>query len=435
MKNLVTYIIFGSILTACSGENNGTNSNEGESIEDEFTIITPPLSGDFQNDTVFTIDPTKATTVTAANGSSIEIPANILVDEDGKPVKKKVDISFTQYHSAADIIASGIPMQYDSAGVTNNFESAGMFTLKATSKKKKVFIKDGETVKVNLASDKADKMNFYQLDDQTGDWTYEMAPQSPIKNPRFDPSIVPLKPQERNKNAFVLDLNFDVSDYSELTAFSGIVWEYVGDHDSLDPRKNPIVGNVKWTDFSLEPTYENAFEYYLKMERGTSAYFTTKVKAALQGADLEKAMAEFEAKKAENADKMDMLQKPFIRSVQISGFNTYNYDYIHSMKEPNPVLADFKFDKHNTSKDRSLVFVYYQEQNVVVNYPPENWNLFAIDRAANCKILAVLPGNQLAVYNGKNSACYEKESYTFDMKVLDNVLNEKSDLENIIAGL
>ncbi|OIQ32613.1 MAG: hypothetical protein BM555_04830 [Crocinitomix sp. MedPE-SWsnd] len=432
MRTVIPTLILSGLLFSCGGDN---PADDGELTSEEVnSIINSPLEGDFQNDAEFKFDPTKPATFETPNGSSIEIPANAIVDENGDPVKKKVDLTFTQYHSAADLMASGIPMEYDSAGTSNHFESAGMFSLDARVKKKKVFLKEGESIKVNLASDKNDQMNFYELDEKTGDWTYDPAPVTPIANPSFDRSKYPIKPVKRNKNAFVLDLDFDLSDFDELEAFSGIVWEYSGDHDSLDPRKNPVVSSTEWTDFDLEPTYDEAFEYWLVMNRNRKLTYKTKVKAALQGEDFENAMAQYKDKKIEIAAKRDSLKKPFIRSVEIGGFGTFNCDYIHSMMDPEEMIADFDFGSEDL-KARSAVFVMYPETEVVVNYYQPPYTMFALDKAQPYEILAILPGNKVAAYKGDATKSYGKSEFTFKMDIVAEGVQTKADFERTIAGL
>ena len=56
-------------------------------------------------------------------------PANCLLTFEGDLVKENVNVTFKQYHSILDIIASGIPMDYDTLGQSYSFESAGMFIL------------------------------------------------------------------------------------------------------------------------------------------------------------------------------------------------------------------------------------------------------------------------------------------------------------------
>ncbi|MFT4600620.1 MAG: hypothetical protein ACI857_000796 [Arenicella sp.] len=432
MKVIIPTIIFSSLLISCGGDNPAA---DGELTADEITsIINSPLDGDFQNDTTFKFDPTKDAFFETPNGSSIEIPANSIVDADGEPVKKKVDLSFTQYHSAADLLASGIPMEYDSAGTKNHFESAGMFTLDARVKKKKVFLKEGESIKVNLASDKVDKMNLYTLDEQNGDWTYDPQMIDAVPNLSFDRRKYPIKPQKARKNAFVLDLDFDLSDFEELQAFSGIVWEYSGDNDSLDPRKNPIVSRTRWTDFDLEPTYDEAYEYWLTMNTGKEQTFKTKVKAALQGEDFENAIAQYQERKIDLATEMDNLQKPYVRSFSIDGFGTVNCDAYARMKDPEMIVADFDFGE-NGLKERAAIFVLYPENQVVVNYYQKPWYGFALDKALDYQIMAILPGNKISVFKGDATEAYGKNEYTFEMEIVAEEIKTKQDFERVVATL
>lgn len=420
-------------LFACNGDN-PTNSNETAT---QTSVIQPPLEGDFVNEAVFTIDPTVENNLETNNGSHFTIPANALVDADGNMVADEVEVTFKQYHSIADIISSGIPMRYDSLGQSFDFESAGMFSLDGMANDAPVFVKEGESIAMNLASDKGEDepFNFYELDENTGDWTFEHADLPVRGNPKFDPAnYLPPKPTPVSDDAFVLDIDFDLSNYAELNVFSGIVWEYTGTHDSLDPRKSDLVGKTPFTDFELEPTHEDAYEYFMTMKNNDVA-FTTKVKAALDGEDLDLALTSFEAKKTAVQKEMENVQKPFIRSVSIDGFGTYNYDYIHNVGAPAEMIADFDFGTHNSDKDKAMVVLIYEEENFVVNYPKNMWSSFGIDTEADAKLIAILPENQLAVCSENLSHSFGKTKHTFKMKVLDQKIDEKNNLIDVLATL
>jgi hypothetical protein len=426
-------VLMVSLLFAC----NGKTEAEGPEVITETSCIQPPLEGDFVNDAVFKIDPTVENNLETENGSAFTIPANALVDEAGEPVTGEVTIAFNQYHSIPDIITSGIPMSYDTLGESFTFESAGMFSLNGTCNDAPVFVKDGEAIAMNLASDfnEEEPFHFYELNENTGDWTYEHSDSPVNENPKFEPeNYIPLKPEPVSDDAFVLDINFDLSNYDELKLFSGIVWEYTGTEDSLDPRKSDLVGKTKWTDFELEPTNERAYEYYMTMKSKKSS-FTTKCTAVLEGEDMDVAMEAFQTKKIEVAKKMEELQKPYIRSVSISGFGTYNYDYIHRVEQPAQLMADFNFEGHNENKNDALIVLVYPDENFVVNYPRVKWDDFGIDTKADAKLIAILPGNQVAVYEDEISDCYGKESHTFNMKVLDEKIEDKNSLIDVLATL
>jgi len=159
------------------------------------------------------------------------------------------------------------------------------------------------------------------------------------------------------------------------------------------------------------------------------------VKAALTGEDFNMAMADFGKKKKEVAREMDNIQKPYIRSVAIRGFGTYNYDYYHQMDAPQQILADFDFGKYNSEKELAMVVVLYPGEDVCINYPQDSWKDFALDKNAETKMLAILPENKVAVFNGNLSSSYGKKEFTFQMDVLDKPCSTKDDLNDIISDL
>ena len=51
-----------------------------------------------------------------------------------------MEINFQEYHTEAEVILSGIPMQYDSAGTKYTLETDGMFKLSGKQKGSRVEI-------------------------------------------------------------------------------------------------------------------------------------------------------------------------------------------------------------------------------------------------------------------------------------------------------
>ncbi|WP_027420370.1 hypothetical protein [Crocinitomix catalasitica] len=428
MKQLIIYC-------ACTLFFFNSCDNSQNQLDNIISSIQPPFSGDFHNDTIFTIDPSKINHLTAANGSNFTIPANAMVDKNGVLIKGNVDVKFVQFHSLDDIISSGIPMKYDTLGSNFTFQSAGMFDLKANQNGEVVSLAKDKSIDMNLASDIGDiPMNFYQINEKSGEWSY-LAPSAPVvNNTKFDKKTIPLKPEKSSGDSFILDINFELSDYDELNGFDAVVWEYTGSHDSLDPRKNKKVMNNKWTSFDLVPTNEKAYEYYLTL-KNTNTSFTTQVKAILEGANFDLAMTNFKQAKVAYAKKQDFNQKPYVREVAISGFGLYNFDYIHQMEEPIEMIADFDFGNKNHLKEKSMVVVIYEKENVVINFPYSDWKKFNLDRKADPKILAILPDNEVAVCKENISKVYNKSNHKFKMEELSTKITDKDDLIEIIADI
>jgi hypothetical protein len=93
------------------------------------------------------------------------------VNRNGQEIIGDVEIQYREFHDQADIIASGIPMQYDSAGTNYTFESAGMFDVRGFQNGEEVFIKPEKSITVELNSKQpADTYNQYYLDTVAKKW-------------------------------------------------------------------------------------------------------------------------------------------------------------------------------------------------------------------------------------------------------------------------
>ncbi len=121
----------------------------------------------------YKVNNAKGGAITHSTSTTIKVPKNSFVDKQGKDVIGDVTIEYREFHDLADIVLSGIPMKYDSAGRPFNLESAGMFDIKGTQNGEPVFIKKDKPLKVELASTvKDDRFNQYYLDTVKQNWTY-----------------------------------------------------------------------------------------------------------------------------------------------------------------------------------------------------------------------------------------------------------------------
>ncbi|MBI3512093.1 MAG: hypothetical protein HY064_15655 [Bacteroidetes bacterium] len=112
-------------------------------------------------------------TIEYPSGTKIIIPENAFVDANGNTVKGDVTIDYREFRDPVDIMLSGIPMNYDSAGKKGHFVSAGMFEMNASVDGKEIFLASGKNVQMQFAVvDTARNFNFYRLDEKNG-WTYQ----------------------------------------------------------------------------------------------------------------------------------------------------------------------------------------------------------------------------------------------------------------------
>lgn len=110
----------------------------------------------------------EAKTLKLEDGTTIHIPAYSFINKNGKPVKGKVKLEYRELHNVADVIASGIPIEYDSLGVKKPLETAGMFEIRGKKGKKPVYIAQGKTIDVQFASrHEGTGFSHYYLEDGT----------------------------------------------------------------------------------------------------------------------------------------------------------------------------------------------------------------------------------------------------------------------------
>ena len=140
---------------------------------EDSPCIKPPVPGTEKKFSSVMIDPSQDALIHSPNGTDIIIPARSIVDLNNNPVTGTVEIRFRELHDVPEIMLSGIPMEYDSAGADYSFSSAGMIQIYGYQDNKPVKMEDGKELKIVLASRNGGKeYNFYTLDTTSGKWSY-----------------------------------------------------------------------------------------------------------------------------------------------------------------------------------------------------------------------------------------------------------------------
>lgn len=157
------------LFVACKNETKTNESGEVRQTEPTFEIA-PPIEEYNPSAEVFSIDNSKDTILISENGSFINVPANCFKDEAGRAVQD-VAVEFTEYVNPADILFSGIPMEYVTEAGNETFQSAGMCEVNATSNGSNVSISDGKSIDIGLKNQAQDAdYNLYFFDKQKGEW-------------------------------------------------------------------------------------------------------------------------------------------------------------------------------------------------------------------------------------------------------------------------
>lgn len=143
--------------------------------------VAPPLEQTIEKEYAqFSLDATEGGTYDGNNGTRLDIPSNAFQDEAGNAVNGKVDIIYREMHDFVDFFLSGIPMTYDSTGTEYQLESAGMMEIYAIQNGKRLHIRPGRAIQVELVSEisvsnleEALAYNIYRLDTTQRNWVYQ----------------------------------------------------------------------------------------------------------------------------------------------------------------------------------------------------------------------------------------------------------------------
>jgi hypothetical protein len=434
-----------------------------KTLEVRQVINKPFQSLDVQpNEYVLSCD--RDTVVKTETGSTIRIKANTLTDASGQPVKGKVRLNYREFHKATDILISGIPMTFDSAGTTYGFESAGMFRIDARDEAgNPVFIKEGSNVGVDMGSYRSgEDYTFYYMDTTEGRWK-TVGKAASRENTGKSRSIDSLKkgideytqkaddlfkPKRYNKGDKILNLDIDYSRIPELKPFHALVWRYTGNSKAMDPTQNTWIYNIKWRDVTLRPSEKNGcYDLFLYSQKVS---FRTEVEPVLQGKDLAKAESEYQASLAEfnkiitvykNQEHQKEMEASLIRSFNVRQFGIYNWDRFYKDVNAVRIAAKFQYDKKVAGSEIAQVYMIDEERNAVVAYTQESAREFCFIKGQHIKLMAVLPDESIAVMSSEEfervtGTLDDKDNeITFTLRVNGQKMKKEEDVSNLLASL
>lgn len=422
--------------------------------------IAPPIKGvdvPYQEYKVNANEPKEIRTPT---GSKITIPANAFVDKNGNPVTGEVDIKYREFHTAEDIIASGIPMHDPETGAY--MQTAGMFEIKGEQNGEEIFMAANKPVQIDMASQVAgNNYNFYQLGPKDCRWQdkgTQPAQPNDYKLATLRKLDAELEQQTANKPSFVkstqtdnfvFDLEVDYRRQPELKTFKNVVWEYTG--EGADPEKNEWVFDKKtrWDGVDIEPLDNGHYEMIFQ---GPNKKFSTTVRPVLSDKDYDKALAEFNkktrtayaiAKEQQQAIRQGLeAQEDLLRSFNVNNFGVYNWDIWKNDNRrrckvaPNfDMLAQKVFDK--TGNKRIDYFLVTNNSRSVVRYNEGNLDKFSYNPNEKNMLLAILPNGQAALANNQAFVAFgkekNKENWNLDLTTTGQVISSLEDIKQLLS--
>ncbi len=306
-------------------------------------FIAPPISKLNVPYTSYKVKAEQGGTLKHKSNSKIIIPKKAFVNKQGQDIIGDVEITYREFHNQADIIASGIPMTYDSAGVKSTLESAGMLDIRGYQNGEPVYINPKKQITVEFQSEHtADRYNMYVLDTVAKNWVYQNrdnslkgqkkqaasvtsasktsdVTQETIASPKTEnlqkqldaipPKIeaekvvyskkvtqlpkvtTPTKPTKATAGRPQFELDVSYKEFPELEAFKNAIFE-VGTENK---NYNSKLADVTWSsaEVSEGPTKGKNYLLTLKLRERVEKLI---VYPALTGADYDKALKTYESK-------------------------------------------------------------------------------------------------------------------------------------------
>ena len=465
MRFLPTSILFSLmfVLFSCSNIADPISQVNEQNENDAFAMsvkqsISPAFSSLDVATQTLNVKGTKAQKLQLPSGSSIDVPESAFVDANGSPVNGDVEILFREFHNAAEIIASGIPMKvFSENGNEEWMQTAGMYEINGSQNGHPVFIAPGKSLTVNLVSEVDGEYDFWKFDEGAGNWdnlgvsTPQPNPSAMEKKAPVNIGPAPNAPIAFDEKKSPIDLDVNLKNFPELANKKGIVWQYAGKDKKKDPANNPDLFQTNWDEIELVANADG--QTYTLTLANDEQKITLPVVPALKGKDLEQALADYKNRLEDYKKRLASTQEEksfkdkqsnFIRSFQVQGFGIYNYDILMKTRDLIPVLANFDFGTGVPAnlRDDIIVFLVTGNGRAVVKFPPSDWKKMRLDPNLDNSFVAVLPGNKMAVIskeevkkqlpNIKNTAGQE---YVFRMNVQEQAVSSVEEMKSRMAAL
>jgi hypothetical protein len=457
----ITYVLALLVLVAlqsCQNEKgevttSGDESAQVATVDMKRNSIAPPFEGVDVAFSKYTVDVEKGKTIQTETGTIIIIPKGAFKDADGNPVKGEVEIAYREFHDAAAIIASGIPMT-NSEG-DKYMETAGMFEINGEQNGQAVAIADDKEIEVKMGSFVAgENFDFFYFDKKECNWQTKgtakpepnVAKLTKVNNLPKVPTQ-PAKPTKFDEDAFVFDLDINYESFPELRAYHGVVWQYDG--KGKNPKDNQWVFQENWVSVDVKAVQPEFGKYELTLKNAQKT-FKTNVTPALKGMDFDKAVVAFKKKNEEyqqlkeaRVEEENRLngEADLLRTFAVNQFGVHNWD-IWKNPQRKRCLASFDFGQETDKYINKIsVFLVTGKKRSVVRYYPTDFDKFSFNPNESNLLIAILPGNKIAYFKAEDFAkidltmLNEQKTFTFKMNIEAEAVASVRDLESIISKL
>ena len=477
-KNIVvvtaaaTIAIIGFNKWKSKASTNGATKDEVETPAENLSpAINPPLKGLETPFTTYRVNAQEDQEIVTSTGTRIQIFKNTFQDEEGNVLQGEVDVLFREYHDVVSIFTSGIPMEYDSAGLTYTFESAGMFDIQAEQGGEQVasFAKD---IVVDVVSqNSSESFNDYYFDTMSREWKFialstiideeQPVPQEDsdietgillseekiatesIQAPKAvaEEVVKPIAPRSPKyppllSDKYAFEVDYDANEFSELTG--NIVFQV----DEKASVFSPIYYKVNWDVLKLSRS-DQKDRYNLHLEKGEQKMdvvcfpaITMEEKNRLQ-AEYDRANKAYQDSLAVwNAytatlvpqnivgvgdgnhflapEEVELITQLTYRQVRVPRSGVYNCDQPIFARRyfGDQIKARFRSDDGSVSVSRN----YVVDPRMNALFAARNGNTLLLDKRKNLIAWVWTNDHQLGIVNSEQLKDYDR-SKTFDVEL------------------
>lgn len=465
MKYFILFLASLILLASCEDsllDQNPTSrkNDKGESYSISSSGITPLFNTERE---VFELHGNHARLIRTAKGTRIHLPGKAFINrETGKIINGVVELTFNEYHTQGEILASGIPMTYRTpSGDTVDFESAGMFDIRAFQDGKELGLAEGKEIQIELATDADGIYEFYAYNEASSNWDLKVEECKSIINPyiakqkaelkKLDEEIPP-KPKRliQYKSG---DPLFDIKRYGAhdevMDALNGVFWKFTGDSTQIDPSKDNRTFNKNYDFVELKLVdSSNVREYDMTFQTETDEVI---VRAApiFQGKLLTREndrmariidQIEYALRSKAQIEKELAQEKALMRTINIEGMGIYNFDRQVFDLETVPFIAEFTFEG-KPANQAVAIYLMPLEKRCVIKYTPIKYGSFRLNPKETNRMVAILDDNSVytissqAIKKMNLSKKKPTDTVVFDLKKYGDIIEDSKEADELIATL
>lgn len=370
----------------------------------------------------FEIEANSDHTITLKDGSIISIHANSFLTNSKEPIT----VDARTFRSKSEAFLAGVPMDYNQ----NAFESAGMLELRGVQDGRVVKINPEHPIEVSLSLYKdPNTFSFYQLNDQTGEWSVYPADFNKADNEnrnmteigklklnlknaqnqieQIDQEISSIEfPDRRDynlplENSNMFNLKYDPFEFPELEELGDVQFEALPNQSNY----NKILQYV-WSSFELIDLKNGEYEVIFSNNKGLSE--TLVVRPVLQGKDFDKAFTRYYNEREAKLKKQSQLEKE--KEELIKANKERNKKLVELQKQHDQALLESRddmndqYNSYNNQKGKLL--------EASADFKTTSWGLFNCDKP----ISYPEPMGTPSTYTLAGQTIMPNEIYVFDLK-------------------